>query len=73
MLCLTTNRIIFETPLVQPFVSLDLSGFEAAVVTTKRRGVQLVLTHIGGERMSFWCDLDLAQKVAAMVGRSPAP
>jgi hypothetical protein len=72
ILWLTTNRVIFETPFAQPFVSLNLDGFEAAEVKTERRGVQLVLTHIGGERKSFWCDLDLARQVAAMIGRSPA-
>jgi hypothetical protein len=73
VLCLTSTRIIFETPFVQPFLSLDLIGFEAAEVQTRRRGVQLVLTRIDGDQKSFWCDLDLAQQVASAVGRSTSP
>jgi hypothetical protein len=71
VLCLTTSRIIFETSYVQPFVSLNLHSFEAAEVTTKSRGVQLVLTHDDGERKTFWCDLALAQQVAAAIRTAP--
>lgn len=67
LLCLTTSRIIFETSYVQPFVSLELRSFEAAEVTTKSRGVQLVLTHRDGERKTFWCDTTLAEQIAAAI------
>lgn len=65
VLFLTTSRLIFETDQVQPFVSLGLDSFESTTITAERRGVKLVLVDVGGERKSFWCDLDLAEQVAA--------
>jgi hypothetical protein len=75
VLYLTTKRILFETAKVQPFVSFGLTDFEAVEVTTKQRGtrVLLLLTHIGGQRKSLWCDPDLARRVAAAIEPSTAP
>jgi hypothetical protein len=72
-LYLTTSRLIFETDRVKPFVSLGLDSFESATVSAGGRGVQLVLVDVDGrERKSFWCDLDLAEQVAAAIRASTA-
>jgi len=75
VLYLTTERILFETAQVQPFVSFGVADFEAVEVTTKQRGtrVQLLLTHIGGQRKTFWCDPDLARRVAAAIEPPTVP
>ncbi len=74
VLYLTTRRIVFQTDQVQPFVSLDLNGFETVEITARRRGesIQLVFVHVDGELKSFWCDVDLADRVAAAIDPSSA-